>query len=102
MAGDEALRACLRREAASAAKKPTFRIGASALSTFSPTHWRCAEVPLDAKTHVTIDTLAGLDEAVPSKCASHAIDMIGPNQYGAIFFRCSRRERTADEIVAPE
>lgn len=102
MAGDDKLRDCLRREAESPPKKPTFRIAGAASSTFSPIHWRCAEVALDTKIHVTIDTLAGLDETVRSTCASHAIDMVGPNQYGAIFFRCSRRARDADEIVARE
>ena len=98
MAGDDALRDCLRREAERPQKTPTFRVDAVS-STFSPTHWRCAEVSLDTKVHVTVDTLAGLDETVPSTCASHAIDMIGPNTYGAIFFRCSNRARSEDEIL---
>lgn len=100
MAGEDALRACLQRRAAAPARHPVFRVGDRPLSAFSKTRWRCAPVSLDTKVHVTIDTIAGLDVIVSRACPSRAFDMIGPNFYGAVFFRCSTRTRRDDEELS--
>ncbi len=96
----EGYEACLKRPTKRA--RPRFRVASHPWATFSPKRWRCQAAPLGAPTHVTVDTLAGLDETIPTTCASRTLDMQGPNTYGAIFFRCSTRDRTADEIVTDE
>jgi hypothetical protein len=102
MKDDDGLRACQERHAAEPARHPVFTVGAARPSAFSPTRWRCIPVPLETKVHVTIDTIAGIDVSVPAACASRTFDMIGPNGYGAVFFRCSTRGRADDEELGGE
>ena len=102
MKDDDGLRACQERHAAEPARHPVFTVGVARASAFSPTRWRCVPVPLETKVHVTIDTIAGIDVSVPAACASRTFDMIGPNGYGAVFFRCSTRTRADDEELRGE
>lgn len=102
MKDDDGLRACQERHAAEPARHPVFTVGAARPSAFSPTRWRCIAVPLETKVHVTIDTIAGIEVSVPAACASRTFDMIGPNGYGAVFFRCSTRGRADDEELRGE
>jgi hypothetical protein len=100
MAGGPALRECLARQALAPAHRPFFRLGSGASVPFSKTRWRCAPAPLETEVHVTVDTIAGLDVVVPSTCASRAMDLIGPNFYGAVYFRCATRARRDDEVLS--
>lgn len=97
MAGESALERC-RREHSETKRAATFKVAAGPSSSFSRSSWRCVSVPLDRKEHVSFGPI-GVDVTVPETCASHTMDMQGPNFYGAVFFTCSTRRRSHDEVL---
>lgn len=97
MAGDTGLERC-RREHSETKRAASFKVATRSSSSFSPSLWRCVSVPLDQKEHVSLGSI-GVDVTVPATCDSHTMDMQGPNFYGAVFFRCSTRRRSHDELL---
>ena len=84
--------------------RPRARIDRGAWVAFPDSGHRCLPIP-HAGARVQIENrgrrVASWKLRVPEPCASRVLDVVGPNDYGAMWSRCTRRDTSADERLTP-
>ncbi len=97
---------CSARQATRRPRPSRLRLDVGPWIEFPPKTWRCVALPADRAVRVTIENFgrsyASWRQPPVATCRSGVLDIVGPNFYGAIYARCSRRAHTHDErLPAP-
>ena len=99
--GDGELAACEARQARKRPRQARVRIDRGPAIELSRVAWRCAALPTDHRALIAIEnhgrTFASWRVERGADCASGVLDVVGPNFYGAMYTRCSRRDHARDE-----
>lgn len=98
--------ACEARQARLKPRPARLRLDRGPAIELSPVAWRCVALPTDHRPMIAIEnhgrTYASWRLERGAGCASGVLDVVGPNFYGAMYTRCSRRDHARDErLPAP-
>jgi len=95
---------CLAASQRLPATRPRARVDGGGWVAYPDAGHRCLPI-MRAGTTVIIENrgarFASWKLRVPAECASRVLDVVGPNTYGAMWSRCTRRDASGDERVTP-
>jgi hypothetical protein len=93
---------CLERQRARTPRPSRLKVGGGAWVEFPRKGWRCVALP-PGRPMIAVEnygrTFASWKHVPTSACPAGVFDLTGPNFYGAMYARCSRRDHTRDERV---
>lgn len=102
--GENFVAECAARQAKRRRQPSRVRLDAGAWHEFSRTTWRCVPLAVDHRVRITVENYgrayASWLFAATTPCRSGVFDLVGPNFYGAIYAKCSKRNPARDERLS--
>lgn len=96
--GEDDVARCHERQAKRPRRPSRFRVDRGPWIEYPRKGWRCVALPADHEPFITVENRGRAYaswrlRAGDRRCASGVLDLAGPNFYGAVVARCSRRKR---------